>query len=97
MQNDKLQTRLQEAVEASRSEKRSDDLSIGQGLVADRILRHVDINGAYNLLSKAMLLIAGKTRLRDCSVSELEALEVSLNNVIAWHDHRMCVKCPFTR
>ena len=97
MHNDELQTRLEDAVEASRAEKKSNDVTIGQGILADRILRLTDVNGAYSLLSKALLHITGKTRLRDCSVSELEAVEITLTNVVSWHDHRICTECPFAR
>lgn len=86
MHRDELQTRLQAAIETTRNRERRTDITIGQGVIADRILRIVDVNGAYLTLAKALHIIAGKTRLRDCSEHELLALETSLKNAVIWAD-----------
>lgn len=86
MHSDELQTRLQFAIETARNKNRRTDLTIGQGAIADRILRIADVNGAYLTLARALHIVAGKTRLRDCSEHELLALETSLKNAVIWAD-----------
>ena len=86
MHNDELQTRLQAAMERTRNSPRQNDLTIGQGAIADRILRIVDVNGAYSTLARALHIITGKTRPRDCTKHELVALETSLKNAVIWAD-----------
>ena len=95
MHNDELQTKLQEAIKTARGEPRRHDITIGQGPIADRILRVVDVNGAYAMLANALSLIAGKKRLRDCSEHELLAIETSLKNAVIWAEpFAPCTKRP---
>lgn len=95
MYRDARQAELENLAAERRQRPRSTDLSIGQGIKADSILKWVDVNGAYAKLSKALLLIAGKSRLRDCSEAELEAIEDAIKRTMAHHDHRICHDCRF--